>query len=73
MIPDGVTFYCKFLGKVMNDAACRVCRSNGDVLRKRYGHGTDFKTRDKCQDRHATIEIPEEHSMFAPVVGDMLH
>jgi hypothetical protein len=28
-----------------------------------------YPTREKCQEREGTLDIPEEHSIFAPVIG----
>lgn len=62
-------FFCKHLKKVMNDEACRVCRENGNEVRRQYDFSTDFLTRSECQRANATVEIPEEYVIYAPMVG----
>ena len=60
-------FYCKHLKKTMLDSGCKICRLNGNELRKRYEFSTKYSSHKHCREDNGTDDIPPEASIFVPV------
>lgn len=65
-------FYCKHLQKTMQESGCKICRQNGNELRKRYEFTTKYSSHKHCREDNGTDDIPPEAAIFVPVDGILI-